>query len=66
MIHVSKDIGIAIGGEEPIVVLNEYMNISAAIYDHLKDKINKDKLSELLIYCTTQGIDKAGKLKKNK
>lgn len=53
-----------IGGEEPIGIMNEYVNISAAIYDHLKDKINKDKLSELLIYCTTQEIDKADKLKK--
>lgn len=64
MIHVSKDIGIAIGGEGPIEILNEYVNISAAIYDHLKEKINKDKLSEVLIYCTVQGIDKANELKK--
>lgn len=64
MIHVSKDTGTVIGGEGPIEILNEYVNISAAICDHLKDKIDKDKLSELLIYCTTQGIDKADKLKK--
>ena len=59
MIHVSKDTGTVIGGEGPIEILDEYVNISAAIYDQLKDKINKDKLSELLIYCAVQGIDKA-------
>ena len=64
MIHVSKDIGIAIGGEGPIEILNEYVNISAAICDLLKDKINKDELSRLLIYCTKQGIDKADQLNK--